>query len=117
LTSEVFYLAPTEALNNVHSSEVLPETSKLPAEDMPTEDTLSHILIIYDWQPWKNVYKGSEKLLQSNIIKINSLTKKITFSKMCPLKDYIYTISSNIFPLSEFYLVHCGCQSLRWYIQ
>jgi hypothetical protein len=51
LAFEVFYLAPTEALNNVHNSEVLPQTSKLPAEEMPTEDKLSHILITYDWQP------------------------------------------------------------------
>jgi hypothetical protein len=75
LTFEVFYLAPTEALNSVHNSEVLPETSKLPAEEMPTGDILSHILITCDWQPWKNVYKGLEKLLQNNLITTDSLTK------------------------------------------
>jgi len=44
-------LALIEVQNNVHNSEVLLRTSKLPTEEMLTEDTLSHILVTYDWQP------------------------------------------------------------------
>jgi hypothetical protein len=53
LTVVILHLAPTEVLNNVHNSEVLLGTSKLPTEEMPTEGTLSHILVTYEWQPWK----------------------------------------------------------------